>query len=373
MDIQLFRDEFQHARDGVIHLNHAGVSPISHRCAQAMNEAIEWNRNLTPENWDRTVKRMQACRASVAKMLNVPPEDVALSRNTTEGINWVANGIDWKPGDKIVSVLGEYPANVYPWMRLNDRGVVFKMIPPVNSRVPLERIEKELTPDTRLLTISFVEFVTGFRSDLEALGRLCQEKGIAFLVDLIQGMGVFPLDIKTWNVTFAAGGSQKWLLGPQGAGFFYCAKENLDLLDVTCAGATTVTRWTPYTDYDYTLREDASRFEYGTPATLPLAGLGAAVDLLLEAGMEAVCERVKLLTDILIDGAIGKGYRCVSPRGEKEWSGIVALDPPNETPQSVVNRLLERQIFGAEREGFLRLTPHFYQTEAEMQRVVDTL
>ncbi len=373
MDLHRFRDQFQHTRNRIIHLNHAGVSPISNRCADAMRQILEWNLGMTDVMWNRIVERMTACRSSVAQMLNVSPEDIALSRNTTEGINWVANGIDWQPGDRIVSVQGEYPANVYPWMRLSKQGVVFKMIQPVDGRVPIESIERELTSDTRLLTISYVEFATGFRSDLEALGRLCQEKGIMFLVDLIQGMGVFPLDFKKWNVTFAAGGAQKWLLGATGAGFFYCDKKYLDRLEVTCCGASSVVQWTPYTEYDYTLRDDASRFEYGTPAMLTLAGMGAAIDLLLDAGMENVRDRVRLLTDILIEGAVKKGFRCLSPRGDGEWSGIVALEHPNHSPQTIVDQLKTKNIFATEREGYLRLTPHFYQTEAEMKTVVDAL
>lgn len=373
MNLSKYRDEFETVQRGLIYLNHAGVSPLPRRCADAMREAIVWNTFLTPENWMRYIGGVQRCRRAVARMLNVDDEDIALCRNTTEGINWVANGIDWKPGDRIVTVEGEYPANIYPWMRLVEKGVELVRIQPVNERVPLELIEKELTSRTRLLTLSYVEFASGFRFDLEAIGLLCQQKGIPFLVDLIQGMGVFPLDLKAWNVTFAAGGGQKWLLGPQGGGFFYCPSENLSLLETTMVGATSVVRWTPYTEYDFTLRPNASRFEFGTPPTIPLIGMAASVEMLLEAGMEEVCQRVRLLTDRLIDGAKSKGYICHSPRGESEWSGIAILSHPRHTPGDVVNRLREQGIEGAEREGRLRLTPHFYQTEEEMTRVVDEL
>ncbi len=373
MNLTKYRDEFETVQKGLIYLNHAGVSPLPRRCADAMREAVDWNSFLTPENWMHYIGGVQRCRRAVARMLNAEEEDIALCRNTTEGINWVANGIAWKPGDRIVTVEGEYPANIYPWMRLMEKGVELVRIRPVNERVPLELIEKELTDKTRLLTLSYVEFASGLRFDLEAVGLLCRQKGIPFLVDLIQGMGVFPLDWKAWNVTFAAGGGQKWLLGPQGGGFFYCPQENLPLLDVTMVGATSVVRWTPYTEYDFTLRPNASRFEYGTPSTIPLIGMAASVEMLLEAGMDEVCQRVRLLTDLLIDGAKSKGYSCHSPRGESEWSGIVCLTHPDRTPSEVVNRLREHGIEGAEREGRIRLTPHFYQTEEEMGRVVDEL
>ncbi len=373
MNLQPYRDQFNSNQNSAIYLNHAGVSPLPRRCAAAMQQAIEWNCDLTPENWINFIGRLQYCREAIARMLNVAPCDVALSRNTTEGINWVANGLDWRKGDRVVTVEGEYPANIYPWMRLEEQGVELIRIQPQDARVPLEFIEQELTPATRLLSISFVEFSTGFRFDLEEVGRLCKEKGILFLVDFIQGMGVFPLDLPKYNIDFAAGGAQKWLLGPQGAGFFYCPKSSLDLLKVTTVGATSIVNWEPYAQYDFTLRDDASRFEYGTPPTLPLIGLEASIEMLLEAGMENVRDQVKLLTDVLVDGAISKNYHCHSPRGEGEWSGIVILSHSHSSPKSVVEALQSSGVTAAEREGRIRLTPHFYQTEAQMLRVIDAL
>lgn len=373
MDIQKYRNEFETVKQSRIYLNHAGVSPLPRRCADAMRHAIEWNSDLTPANWAHYIGGVQRCRQAVARMLNVPAEDVALSRNATEGINWVANGLGLKPGERVITIEGEYPANIYPWMRQQNQGVEFVRLQPIDERISLERIEKAITPNTRLLTLSFVEFSSGFRFDLEAIGKLCQKKKIPFLVDLIQGMGVFPLDMKKSHITFAVGGGQKWLLGPQGGGFFYCPKEHLPLLEVTSVGATSIVNWVPYTDYDFTLRDNASRFEYGTPSTLPLIGMAASVEMLLEAGMDEVCRRVCMLTDILIEGAAKKGYVCHSPRDENEWSGIVSFTHPDHAPVSVIERLLAQKIEAANREGRIRMAPHFYQTEDEMARVVECL
>jgi selenocysteine lyase/cysteine desulfurase len=298
---------------------------------------------------------------------------VALSRNTTDGINWVANGLPWEKGDRIVTINNEYPANMYPWMRLEQKGVELHLIEPVDHRVTLEQVEAALTSNTRLLTISFVAFSTGFRANLPALGALCKEKNVLLFVDLIQGMGVFPLDLKNWGVTFASGGAQKWLLGPPGAGFFYCAQENLDLLEVTMTGADCVQTILPYTDYDLTLRDDAVRFEYGTHAMLPQVGMQASLSLLLDAGMENTEACVKTSSDILVDGAKRKGYTCLSPRNDDEWSGIVILSHPTQSPETIVNQLKSKNIWAMEREGHIRLAPHFYHTEEEMKQVVDNL
>lgn len=372
-NLDRYRSQFDYLRDGRIFLNHAGTSPFPRCVVEAIRRYLVWNQTLTPDDWKQILGKYNDARRAIARMLRVEPDTIALSRNTTEGINWVANGIDWKKGDRVVTVNKEYPANIYPWRRLQERGVDLHLIEPVEERVPLEVIEKALTSNVRLLTLSFVEFSSGFRFDLEAVGRLCKEKEVLFHVDLIQGMGVFPIDLKRWRVDFASGGGQKWLLGPQGSGFFYCPVENLDRIQVSCVGATSVKHWLPYTEYDFTLADGAKRFEYGTPSMPSIIGMGAAVDMLLEAGMEYVRDRVRLVTDTLIDGATRKGFRCHSPRGETEWSGIVMLSHPTDSPHSIVHRLQANHIEAVEREGLIRFSPHFYQTEDEMKRVVDAL
>ena len=260
VNLDTIRNEFASSQQKTIFLNHAGVSPIPRRTVEAMNEIIELNHTFPPDSWPIIKEKIQACRQTIARMTHVSPDEIAFSHNTTEGLNWVASGIDWRANDRIVSIRGEYPANIYPWMRLRQKGIIFHLIQPQEDRVTLEQINEALTPNTRLLTLSQVEFASGFRFDLEAVGELCARKNVMFLVDLIQGFGAFPVDLKKARVTFASCGSQKWQLGPQGAGFFYCAKENLDLLDVTCVGADTVREPIPYLRYSLKLKQDTSRF-----------------------------------------------------------------------------------------------------------------
>lgn len=367
------RDEFETVRRGVVFLNHAGVSPLPRRAADAMKRAVEANRALTVDDWAELEAGLARCRDSIARMVNADPDEIAFSRNTTEGINWVANGLDWRPGDRVVTVSEEYPANIYPWMRLRGKGVELHMVQPVDHRVPLERLAEAITPSTRLVALSFVEFASGFRFDLEAVGELCREKGVFFLVDLIQGLGALRADLGRAGVSFASCGAQKWLLGPVGAGFFYCAREHAGALEAVCVGADTVERKLPYLDYDYTPRADARRFEYSTPATHAVHGMAAALDLFLEQDRARIESHIRLLTDILIDGAVRKGYECRSPRGGNEWSGIAALRHPTRSAGSVIAQLAEKNVFTREREGYIRLAPHFYQTAGEMERAVDAL
>ena len=185
--------------------------------------------------------------------------------------------------------------------------------------------------------------------------------------------GALPVDLKKAQVTFAAGGAQKWLMGPTGVGYFYCAQEHLDLLEVTTVGATTVRSIQPYLDYDFQLRKDTNRFEYGTLPNYSIIGMGAAVDLLLEAGAENISQRIYKLTTMLVEGLQEAGFTCHSPRGENEWSGIVSFTHPDVPPQALTDILWKNGIFAREREGYLRLAPHYYLTEEEIEKIIRTL
>ncbi len=372
-NIQHLRDEFETIRKGIIFVNHAGTVTLPKRCADAMKKSIELNQTLQVSDFMQMMGMVEDCRNRAADMLNVSSEEIALTRNTTEGINFVANGLNLNEGDRVVTINGEYPANIYPWLRLQEKGVDVHLIEPVDHRVSMEQLEDALTPNTKLLTLSFVDFVSGFRFDLEAVGKLCAEKGVLFHVDLIQGMGVLPVDFHHTKVSFASVGAQKWLLGPMGAGIFYCSKDCMDSLETTVVGATSVKDFIPYLNYDYSLLDTAKRFEYSASAVHEIIGMGASLTIFLEFGMEFISHRIKLLTDILYEGALNKGYECVSPRGEGQWSGILSFKHPKKDTLDVVDQLGNANIFTREREGYIRLSPHFYQTEDEMRKIVEVL
>ncbi len=372
--MKLFRDEFEHVEDDVIFLNHCGVSPISKRCAEAMQNAVKQTQQVSEDLWPRLLQTISETRKQLASLLHAEPSEFAFTTNTTEGINWVANGIDWQPDDRIISINGEYPANIYPWMRLQEKyGVDFHLIDPIEHRVTPERIEQAINQNTRLVTLSFVDFVSGYRADVENIGELCRSHNIYFMVDLIQGAGALPVDLKKAKVDFAAGGAQKWLIGPQGIGYFYCAKERLNGLQVTNVGAASVQNVIPYREYDFTLRSDATRFMYGTIPTVPLYGFNAALSLLLDAGGDYIASRIKLVTDTLVDGMTQKGFTCHSPRSENEWSGIVIFSHPKHDPKELADHLWQHKIFAREREGYLRVAPHFYNTEEEIETLMQSI
>src|SRR5579862_2224562 len=217
MDWHPLRTEFPITRRWAF-FDHAAVAPLSARAQQAMHD---WAADLT-ENGDvyhgRWMKRVEEVRGLFGRLLHCDPLDVAFVKNTSEGVGIVAEGYPWQAGDNVVTVVDEYPANVYPWMNLANRGVELRRVPTREGRILLDDLRKAIDAHTRILTLSWVEFASGFRNDLDAISAICRERGVLFFLDAIQGLGVFPLDLQQTPVDFLAADGHKWLLGTEGAG-----------------------------------------------------------------------------------------------------------------------------------------------------------
>lgn len=358
--------------------NHAGVAPIP-RCGA---DALRWYASRAAEfayldsGWYRLIDGL---RASAARMINADKDEIAFIKNTSEGIATVAGGIDWRAGDRIVTTAVEYPANMYPWMDVGRRfGVELVTVPEVDANgargVPIESILAAAGhPKTRLVTLSHVEYASGQRHDLAAIGRFCRERGILFCVDAIQSMGVLPIDVRATNIDYLAADGHKWLLGPEGAGIMYCRRELLEKTRPLIIGWMNVVNDQDYGNYHFELKTDARRFECGTHNVPGLLALKASLEMLLEAGVENCAERLKVLTDRVIAGVSGIGCRVLSPRGDGEWSGIVSFIMPGADHQQVFRRLREKKIEIAVREGRLRVSPHVYNTETQVHRLIGAL
>ena len=248
-------------------------------------------------------------------------------------------------------------------------------MPPGARRVPLEEILDAIDhPRTRLVALSHVEFASGQRHDIAAIGRFCRERGKLFCVDAIQTLGILPVDVAAMNIDYLSADGHKWLLGPEGAGLFYCRRELLPHTRPLSIGWMNVIHATDYGNYDFTLRPDAAKFECGSWNVPGFLGLKAAVELLLDVGIEAISARIRKLTDRLVAGISGKGYTIISPRKEGEWSGIVSFVSPNGSQDLLVRTLRsEHHVEIVQREDRLRASPHFYNTEAQMDRLVELL
>ena len=356
-----------------IYLNHAGVSPLSQRVREAMqdflNDATD-NGAVNVANWTTTA---ETCRRSAAQLINADVSEIAFMKNTTQGLIIAANGIDWRCGDNVVTTAVEFPANVYPWWNLKERyGVEVRMVQERKGQILTDEIEAVIDARTRVVTISHVEFASGFRNDIAAIGEICRGKGIWFVVDAIQSLGVIDLDVKACNIDILAADGHKWLLAPEGAAIFYCSKEKQDWLINTNVGWASVVNPRDFLNYDFTPKPDATRFEEGSYNSVGLHGLHAAIELLLEIGVESIEARVLNLTERLIEGLQSKDYRVKTPNIESKRSGIVVFESDSYSSAELCNHLQHENVIGAERGG-VRLSPHFYNSEAEIDYVLELL
>jgi len=357
------------------YFNNAGVAPISSRVEEAIRryagEATRLGAFHYPRFFDAEVERV---RARAALLLNANADEIAFVKNTTEGIGIVASGMDWRRGDEVLTCDLEYPSNVYPWWSLREQGVETVMLRGRDGRLPIEVVETAMkSPRVRVLALSSVEFGSGARNDLEALGGLCREHGVLFCVDAIQSVGCFPIDVEKCGIDFLAADGHKWMLSVEGCGIFYCSKRVQELLTPRIIGWRSVQNNRDFDTYHTDLQPSAGRFEEGTPNTPGIFALGAAIDLLLELDVAAIGERALALTDRLVEGLRARGAEIRSPRGPGEASGIVSFAMPGQTPADTVRMLRAEKIFAIERRGGVRASPHFYNSEDEIDRLLAAL
>lgn len=363
-----YRHEFP-VTEKLIYLNHAAVAPLSRRSANAMHalaqDALEFG-SLHYGDW---MAAYQAVRVSTARILNAKPGEIAIVKNTSEGIAIVATGIRWKPGDIVVAFKEEFAANYFPWKRLESQGVQVRWLSVFDD---LEKID-HAAKGARLLAVSFVQYLSGYRIDLNKLGEICWHRGCMFFVDAIQGMGAFPIDVEAARIDALAADGHKWLLGPEGCGILYVRAEKQNEIEPVQIGWTNFAHYADYASRDMTLRADAARYESGTLNTIGCFGLRAALDLLLEVGIENIAPVVQGLADRIRAGAEQAGYECLGPRSPENGAGIVAIRRPNVDPLLVVRRLRDKGISVTARQGWLRISPHFYISPAEIDRLLGEL
>jgi selenocysteine lyase/cysteine desulfurase len=310
--------------------------------------------------------------AVLAWLINAAPEEIAFVQNTGLGLNIIANALPLKAGDNVIFCDMEFPTNVYPWVNLRRKGVEERCIPNDQGGLTVNALEKYADGHTRVVAVSSVEFLTGFKSDLQALGTWCKEHGAYFVVDAIQSLGAAPLDVRACQIDFLACGGPKWLMGPPGLGFLYCRHELLDELAPPFAGCISVVGWEDWRDYDLTFLPDAHRFEIGTPNMIGQVGLLAAVRFLMEAGIPAIERWTLHLTDLLIEDLQQRGYGIASNLARKRRSAIVSFRVPGDV-DAAFQKLTDAKVIISKREQYIRVSPHCYNTEEEIARVGEVL
>ena len=358
------------------YLDHASMGVLPQAAVQAATTLLDEHATGGSTHRQAWEGQVEAVRASAARLLGVDAADLAFVKNTTEGLAFVANGLTWSEGDRVLVPGHEFPSTALPWLALEDRGVEVDRLAPVGDAwaIPLERIDEHLrTRPTRLVALSWVNYARGWRTDLAALAAICHRHGALLCVDAIQGLGVIPADLDAWGVDFAAADAYKWLLGPLGAGVLYVARRNRDLLRPQEPGWASAADLDAFDDRALTFADSARRFEGGSLTTGAIVQVGASIDLLLAAGVEAVWRHVDALTDRLADGLTEAGAVVRSSRAPDTRSGIVSATVGGHEPATVVARLRDLGVACSPRGDAVRFSPHGYTSLDDIDGAVDAV
>ena len=357
-----------------IHMNHAGVSPMSQRASAAIEQVVDASMHRPyRDHWAQD--QADRVRGLVARLINASADSIALTRSTAHGISLLAQGLEWKAADNVVGAAGEYPANVYPWMALETGGVELRQAKPIDGRITPEGVFSLLDARTRVVALSHVEFWNGFRVDIETIGAECRRRGIVFAIDVMQSVGALKIDVARMPIDFCAAGAGKWLMGPSGVGFCFMTPELLERVRPVIVGVGSVAGSDRYFEYDLAFAPGARRFEESVVSLLDTAAFGAALELLLEVGAEAIESRVLELAKRLAEGLARNGCQIVEPwpRSRSESSGIVSFRKPGMSAAAVLRDLTAAHVIARIHQDFVRLSPHFYNTDEEVDRVLEVM
>jgi selenocysteine lyase/cysteine desulfurase len=371
-DWERFRRQMPVARRWA-YFDHAAVAPLSGPAQEAM---VQWAADATDHgaahyrDWTRQVERL---RTLAAAMIGALPEEIALVGNTTAGVNMVAEGFPWKPGDNVVTRADEFPTNQYPWLHLADRGVETRRVPTDAGKLDLDRLAAACDDRTRIVAVSWVAYASGWRHDLDRLAELVHGRGALLFLDAIQGLGVFPLDVRKTPIDFLAADGHKWLLGPEGAGVFFTRREHLDLLRPVGVGWNSVQGHADFSHIELVFRDTAARYEGGSQNVAGLSGLRASVEMLSGFGMEAISRRVLEITDLACRRLAEIGAVLHSDRSPTSKSGIVSFEFPGRDPQALRRQCVERSVLLSCRAGRLRISPHAYNNAEDVERLIEAL
>jgi selenocysteine lyase/cysteine desulfurase len=366
------------------YFDHAAVAPLPQASADAIRTWVDQSLLHGDIHWPKWSAAANRLRASSAAMLHCQPKEIALVPNTTFGINVVAHGFRWNPGDNenVVVLENEFSSNLLPWQQLVRRGIQVRQVPvPPNGIVDLESIRARIDGKTRIVSVSWVGYASGFRIDLEALCDMVHRAGALLFVDAIQGLGVFPLNTSTIPIDFAAADGHKWLLGPEGAGLLYIRQSNLDRLEPMMTGWGSIEASHLFQTHGMQLKNDASRYEGGSANFAGQIGLGESMQLLIGLGChqihspvaEAVLENAALIEEKLKSiGAIVMGARS-QPLPMHNLSGILSFQLPHRDPMEVRQKLLQESVVLSVRHGCLRVATHAYNSREDIARLIDAL
>lgn len=361
------------------YFDHAAVAALSAPAQEAMTKWLVQAASEGDLNWLQWDQGVQNCRKAAARLINARSEEIALVPNTTAGITLVAEGLDWRAGDNVVLFDNEFPSNQYPWLNLASKGVEIRRLSPVDAkgRIDLAQVEKAFDSRTRLVSISWVGYASGWRISVEDVVATAHRHGVLVFLDAIQGLGVFPIDVQKTPVDFLAADGHKWLLGPEGAGIFYLRTEHLDRLRAIGIGWNSVENRHRFERIELKLRPDATRFEGGTLNMAGFLGLGASLELLMQHGVgpntNELAKHVLALGDYACAALRRTGATIVSHRGDGCSSGIISFLPRQGDLMAIRSQLKDRGVILSCRNGWLRIALHGFNNEADVERLCEAV
>lgn len=372
LTIEESRKYFPYLKTGKKYFNHAAISPMSSIVKEKLVEYLNIRSETDIEPYFKTLPQANGAKDKLANLINVKPSEIAWSSNVSDSLNVLAQGLKWNHGDEIILNNIEFPSNIYPFLNLKKKGVNVLFAKAEEGIIDLPQLEKLISPRTKLISISLVQFLTGYRANLKEIGELCKKNNIIFCVDGIQGVGAVNIDVIDCNIDFFAGGSHKWLMGLQGLGYFYLSPRISDQIDQKNIGWTSVKNPWNLLDYNIELLENAEKFQNGTLPRIAIIALNASLSLLERYGYEKVEKQILDNSTYLIEQLKENGFKPILENVKRNnLSGIVSFY--HDSSENVVLELEKKNIVCSVREGLIRVAPHFYNIKDEFDFLVSEL
>jgi len=359
--------EFDQA-PGLVYLNHAAVAPWPERTRLAVSRFAAENQLRGAQHYRHWLEVEQRLRGQLQRLINADDTgQIALLKSTSEGLSVIAHGLEWAPGDSIVTAREEFPSNRVAWQSLAPQGVTTRLVELAGREDPEAALLEAVDDSTRLLSISAVQYADGLRMDLPRIGAFCRERGILFCVDAIQQLGALPFDVAAIGADFVVADGHKWLLSAEGLALFYCRGEHLERLRLHQYGWHMLADHSDYTRLDWTPAVDATRFECGSPNMLGIHALSASLSLFEELGMDAIAAAIARHTTHLTDALAARGdCELLSPGDPSRRAGIVTFRSRRSDSQALYRALMAADVVCAARGGGVRLSPHFWHADADL-------
>jgi len=372
MNINNIREQFPYLKNNTIYFNHASTGPIPKITVEAVKKYLYEKSDGSIDFYQETLNKVKETRYLLAELLNTAPDRIAFIDNVSNAMNLLAQGLQWKTDDEVILFDIEFPANVYPFLNLKQYGVNVKILKTNNWKIFVEDLFNAVTNKTKLISLSHVQFLTGQKLDLKLIGEFCRNKGIIFSVDAIQSLGVSKIDVEDMKIDFLASGIQKWLLGLEGTTIIYVSEDLQNKLNPKYIGWLSVKNAWNLLDYKLILDDTARRFENGTLNYAGIISLNSNLNFFKSIGFDSIQDKIAENSNYLIERLLELGYELLfTPNDTSELAGIITIKSENST--KLFEHLKQQNIICSLREGFIRFSPHFYNTHGEIDKLIDVL